>query len=62
MVIEIGKRYKNIHTGRICKVLNKIFFNIQYIEEGDARVQYHHYKRFRKNWIEVPDETEIRGD
>jgi len=30
-MIEIGKRYKNIHTGYICKVRKKIFYNIQYI-------------------------------
>jgi len=52
-MIEIGKRYKNIHTGYICKVRKKIFYNIQYVYEGDIEYYYTHYKRFLKNWVEI---------
>jgi len=56
--IEIGKKYRNVHTGYICRVRKKIFFNIQYVYEGDPELYYCHYKRFRKNWIEIHDENE----
>ena len=54
MQIEIGKRYRNKHTLAECVVRQKIFFNIQYYEDGDERYpKYCHYKRFRKHWEEV---------
>ena len=56
--VEVGKYYKNVPTGRICKVISKIFFNVQYNELDDVyhtNPSYCHYKTFRKHWIEVPD-------
>ena len=54
--IEIGRRYRNKHTGIVCKVIGKIFFNIKYKDEKDPYnlgIKYCHYKRFRKNWEAV---------
>ena len=55
--VEIGRYYQNIHTGRMCKVTGKIFYNIKFNEEGGvcSGPHYVHYKTFRKNWIKVPD-------
>ena len=57
-MIEVGKKYRNLHTGIICEVQHKIFFNVAYLEDGEPRntyPRYCHYKRFQKNWVEVPD-------
>lgn len=57
--VEIGKHYKNIHTDIICKVTAKIFFNIQYDDLDDryhTNPHYTHYKKFRKHWIECPED------
>ena len=52
--IDIGREYRNIHSGRVCTVISKIFFNIQYRENGGSQfIGYVHYKRFRKNWRAV---------
>ena len=56
MKIIIGQKYQNIHSGMICKVIDKIFFNIQFIRlDGDRNFAptYTHYKTFRKNWVLV---------
>lgn len=52
--IETNRRYVNVHTGTHCRVVAKIFFNVQYKEDGDSSSApcYCHYKRFRKNWVE----------
>lgn len=57
MKIEIGKSYKNIHSGRVCTVTDKIFYNVQYVYDNDGglcvgRPLYRHYKTFKKNWVE----------
>ena len=63
-IIE-GKKYKNIHNGKISKVVDKIFFNIQYVEEGRENFapSYTHYKTFIKNWvpIEIGDGLSVEG-
>lgn len=57
--IEKGKQYVNIHTGRICTVAAKIFFNIKYYYADDPnRAVYSHYKRFKKHWKVIDDETQ----
>jgi hypothetical protein len=56
MAIEVGKRYRNKHTGIVCEVSQKIFFNIQYFEVDDSEQTYPlycHYKRFQKHWEAV---------
>lgn len=61
MKVEIGKWYRNIHTDIICRVTNKHFFNIAYLRYGEPDnlfPHYCHYKRFLKNWVEVPDPNE----
>jgi len=60
--VEVGKYYKNLPTGRICRVTAKIFFNIKYDDVEDVyktNPHYCHYKTFRKNWIEVPAPSEV---
>ena len=59
--VEIGRYYKNIYTGRICRVTGKVFYNIKFDDEDATHglnPRYCHYKRFRKNWVEVPDTHE----
>lgn len=55
--IEVGKKYKNIHSDMICKVRAKVFFNIYYCditkEMNDSNSRYVHYSTFRKNWVEI---------
>ena len=54
-MIEINKRYRNLHTGIVCVVVSKQFFNIAYLEDGDpsnAYPHYCHYKTFQKNSAE----------
>jgi hypothetical protein len=49
--VEEGKQYVNVHSGRVCTVSAKIFFNIQYYYADDPNhAVYSHYKRFRKIW------------
>jgi len=58
-MIEIDKRYRNLHTGIVCVVVSKAFFNIAYLEDGDpsnAYPHYCHYKTFQKKWVEVTDD------
>ena len=55
MNIVVGKRYRNMHSGRVCIVMDKIFFNIKYKYDNDGgllagRPLYTHYKKFQKNW------------
>jgi len=54
--IKIRGHYRNLHTGEVCKVTSKIFYNIAFEVVDDKYhlgTQYCHYKRFRKNWEEV---------
>jgi|GEM_PF-3165699 len=64
--IEIGKKYRNVHTGEVCTVIQKIFYNIGYRKDNtpnNTHPHYCHYKRFRKNWIEVQDKiADMGGD
>ena len=56
MKIEIGKKYRNIHTDRVVTVVQKVFFNIGYLEEdesSDKYPHYDHYKSFQRHWVEV---------
>ena len=52
--VVIGKKYRNIHTNRVCIIRAKIFFNIKYYEfkrdPCELYPLYTHYKQFRKNW------------
>jgi len=50
---EVGKRYLNINTKKICTVTWKCFFNVGYKIENGIR-SFIHYKTFKKNWREVP--------
>ena len=52
MTIEVGKLYKNIHTGDVHIVRHKIFFNVAHSDPKDGNVypQYTHYKTFGKHW------------
>ena len=59
--VKIGSYYKNLPTGRICKVTGKCFFNIKYDDLRDVyslNPQYCHYKTFQKYWAEVPKPSE----
>ena len=48
---EVRKKYRNVHTGKVCRVSNKIFYTITYYNEGKPNnPKYIHYKTFRKNW------------
>jgi len=50
---EIGKKYKNTHTGRICTIVGKSFYMIAHRNESDESntyPTYTHYKTFNKHW------------
>lgn len=55
--IEIGKKYRNIHTNIVAIVKAKIFFYIQYyefkIDPSGVYPKYIHYKCFKKYWVKV---------
>ena len=50
MKVEEGKKYKNIHTGEVYTVTDKIFFNVLF-EDAEGRRGQQHYKTFLKNWV-----------
>ena len=51
MKIEVGKRYRNLHTKSIDEVIWKIFFNVGYRDIKSGYESYIHYKTFQKHWI-----------
>jgi len=60
--VETGKYYKNLPSGRICRVTGKYFYTVKYDDVDDVfnlNPHYCHYKTFKKNWIEVPDPNEV---
>jgi len=59
--VEVGKKYRNVHTNIECRVASKIFFNIKhYSDNAPGHPTYTHYKTFRKHWVEVSGE-EMEG-
>ncbi len=51
--IVVGKKYRNKHTGIVCRVSHKAFYNIAYHEVTESinrYPQYCHYKIFQKYW------------
>ena len=57
--VEIGRYYRNVPTGQICKVTGRKFFAIQYEDVEDIsglNPRCCHYKKFKKHWelIDVP--------
>jgi len=65
MEIKVGEKYRNVHTGRVCLVTNKVFFNVAYRQDGEPNSgvpHYCHYKRFKKNWVEATAKCTSRGE
>ena len=57
--IAVGKKYRNLHTGRICEVVNIIFSTVAHLDDGEPRNRhphYTHYKTFRKHWVEIDED------
>lgn len=53
-IIEVGRRYRNLHTGKACVVVDKMFYNIAYFYDGDPKgiyPHYCHYRTFKNNWV-----------
>ena len=51
--IEVGVKYRNIHTMKFCTITSKHFFLVEYKDDTGSRGSVH-YKRFAKNWRKVP--------
>jgi hypothetical protein len=51
------KKYVNKNNGIVTSVLDKIFFNIQHINDDGGNIRYTHYKKFLKNWKRCTDLT-----
>lgn len=56
--IKVGERYMNNHTGKVCEVLTTSFYNIGYLEDGEPRDMYPHYRHyltFECHWTREED-------
>lgn len=54
--IEVGKKYKNLHTGQVCEAKAIVFYNIGYLDDNEPQnihPHYCHYKTFQKHWAEM---------
>lgn len=50
--IEVGGKYRNMHTMESCTVVSKHFFMVEYKEDSGHRSSIH-YETFKKNWLRM---------
>jgi len=58
--VKVGSRYINKRTKEMCTVTWKYFFNVGYEIKGEGG-KTTHYKRFNRNWREVPPKCQKCG-